>query len=117
MSWLTSALRSSWADRLCFVEAGLLLGASRAAVAVLPFRWIAPLVGQQGAPAATPREEQLAEVKRVRIAVDRAIRHVPFGAACLAQAITGKLMLNRRGIPSTMYLGVNKQGPALRAHA
>jgi hypothetical protein len=43
---------------------------------------------------------------RVRWAIDAAARRTPWRSKCLEQAIAGKWMLRRRGIASTMYLGV-----------
>lgn len=45
-------------------------------------------------------------------------RHLPWECKCLAQAISGKMMLRRRQIPSTLYLGVaKKEDGDLNAHA
>jgi len=50
--------------------------------------------------------------------VDRVCPHTPWKSACLVQAIVGKIMLQRRKIQSTVFLGVakNKQDE-LKAHA
>jgi hypothetical protein len=60
------------------------------------------------------------EVRRVRRALRRASKRTPWESACLARAIAGKKMLDRRGIPSTLYLGVlkdNKEKKDMKAHA
>jgi hypothetical protein len=47
-------------------------------------------------------------------------RYFPWDAKCLAQAVAGKWMLRRRGLPSTLYLGVERvhEGEKwLEAHA
>ncbi len=44
--------------------------------------------------------------------------HLPWECKCLAQAISGKMMLRRRQTPSTLYLGVaKKEDGDLNAHA
>ncbi len=45
-------------------------------------------------------------------------RNMPWQSKCLDQAIAAHQMLRRRGVPSTLYLGVAKEGDsALSAHA
>jgi hypothetical protein len=45
-------------------------------------------------------------------------RHLPGECKCLAQAVAAKMMLGRRGVPSTLYLGLAKdEQQKLRAHA
>jgi hypothetical protein len=56
-------------------------------------------------------------VRAVRRAVRRASRRVPWRAECLVQALTARSMLERRGIASTLSLGVRKTAGALEAHA
>jgi hypothetical protein len=55
---------------------------------------------------------------RISWAVATASRHLPGDCLCLAQAMAGKAMLKRRGVPSTLYLGLAKGSEAqLQAHA
>ena len=116
---LTRLIHLSWSEHLLLVEAGLWLGISRLAVSILPFRCLVPWLGRHmaespgtGVPAC---EEQL---KRISWAVVATSRHMPWKRKCLAQAMAGKKMLQRRGIASTLYLGVAKEGEnALIAHA
>lgn len=55
---------------------------------------------------------------RIGWAIRAAARHVPWRADCFPQAIAGRLLLRRRGIASTLYIGVAKS-PAndLSGHA
>lgn len=72
---------------------------------------------------ATTSDEQLGVVQQRRVAaVARAVvvaaRSVPWDAACLVQAMAAKGMLKRRGIDSTLYLGVrNDPEQGALAHA
>jgi hypothetical protein len=112
-------LRLSWADRLLLIEALLWLGLARLAILALPFRWIAPHLGQhmaESAPSEAP--QQASRLRRIAWAVRTASRHTPWESACLAQAVAGKRMLRRRGLQSTLYLGVTRNGDErLDAHA
>jgi hypothetical protein len=109
----------SWSDRCLFLEAALFLALVRPAVMILPFRWIAPWLGHYMAESSrtTPVEhEELAE--RVGWCVRSAGGNLPGESRCLAQGVAGKLMLKRRGIPSTLYLGASKDEQHLvRYHA
>ena len=42
--------------------------------------------------------------------VERMAEHTPWESACLAQAMAAQNMLKRRGIGSTLYLGLNSPG-------
>ncbi|HJQ40930.1 MAG TPA: lasso peptide biosynthesis B2 protein [Thermoanaerobaculia bacterium] len=53
----------------------------------------------------------------VRRAIAAAARRAPWRCRCLEQSIAAQGMLRARGIPATLYLGVEKHGDALRAHA
>lgn len=111
--------RRSWRDRLLLIEATVWLGLARLAIAALPFRWLAPYLGQQQRESPTtdvpdPHEH----VRRISRAVATMSWHAPWQSTCLAQAMAAKMMLRRRGIYSTLYLGVAKDGEeGLVAHA
>lgn len=101
-----------------FAEATLWLGVARGAVLLFPFRWIAPYLGRLN-----EETTQVCLSSEQAVAVDIAwvIRLsstvTPWRSNCLVQAITGKMMLWRRGIPSTLYLGLKKDDHQLEAHA
>jgi Transglutaminase-like superfamily len=111
--------RASWSDRLLMLEAGLCLGWTRAAVLLLPFRWVTLALGQQlGETPTADDPASLSQRRRVARAVQRISRHTPWASNCLTQALAGKQMLRRRGIRSTLYLGVAKDAQTnLKAHA
>ncbi len=58
----------------------------------------------------------LSEAARVKWAVETAARVLPWKPVCLPQAVAATVMLKRRHIPSTLYLGVDPSR-ALDAHA
>ena len=116
---LRRLLRLSWAERLLAIEASLWLGLARLAILALPFRWIAPRLGRhvaETAPAGAP--EQADRLRRIAWAITAVGRRTPWESACLAQAMAAKMMLRLQGFPSTLYLGVAKDGDGgLDAHA
>jgi hypothetical protein len=112
----------SWRELALFLEAFLLLAAARGMILLLSFQRITRLLGlSQGEGAAEPdgdRNHHLARV--ISWAVKAAARRTPWESACLAQGLTGMVMLSRRGGAGVLYLGVCREpnGPdAMKAHA
>jgi len=109
----------SWADRGLLLEASLWLGVARLALLTVPFKWIAPFLGRQKAetgPELGPHPEK--DILRIGWAVRCVACRTPWESACLAQAIAADRMLQRRGIPGTLYLGMAKgETEAWQAHA
>jgi len=98
------------AEKLLLVEALLYLGLARLALLVVPFRHVARRLGQQLPPDAVPPSTYSASpgARQIAWAVEIMSRRTPWESACLAQAIAGKLMLRRRGVPSRLSLGMRK---------
>ena len=68
-------------------------------------------------PLAVPCHHDLVEVARVAWSIGLVARIVPF-ASCLTRAQAGQILLARRGIASTLCLGVREgRSGALEAHA
>lgn len=119
MQWLVR-LRGIPPDRRALLlEAALRLSWYKVALFVLPFRWIAPRLGrsvQEG-----PQREsadQLADARRIGWAVSLMARKLPWHSRCLVRAVTAKVMLQRRGLRSTLYLGVRREdGRKVSSHA
>ena len=86
----------------------------------MPYRWWESRIGQKMQPwkqeGLTPG--QMKQSARIRLGVFRANK-VLFGLGkCFALSLTIKQMLKKRGIESTLYLGVKKGQPdSLLAHA
>lgn len=113
-----AARRLAWPARVALLEALVLLGLARGTVLLIPFRRIAPGLGRQNtetAPECDPAQQVI--VRGVAWAIHRIAPHTPWWSNCLAQAIAGKLMLRRRGVQSTLYLGVDRDAGQMRAHA
>jgi len=108
-------------ERGLLLEALLRLGIARATVLTRPFNRIAPSLGVHMAAADPERTEcRQAQARQVGWAVRAMARRTPWESNCLAQGIAAKRMLQRRAIPSTLYLGVTRdaEDPThLDAHA
>lgn len=106
-------------DRQLLAETTFWLLLSRLAVLTLPFRWVMRSAGVQHALSSkklTPEQDSIAE--RVAWAVEAVRWATPWDSNCLARSLAGKRLLQRRGVDSTLYLGVRKKDPrSLVAHA
>ena len=115
---LAKFVRFPWRDKLLLGEAWLRLGAARFSILTIPF---AKLVTSWGAPLyETFREEprDRALVGRVKWAISTSSRYTPWKSNCLPQAMTGKRMLQKRGLRSTLYLGLLRERSGnVAAHA
>lgn len=104
--------------RAISIEAVIALGVARLLVLTVPIRWIARRLERRATvPHAQPGEAGDI-VREVGWAVRAAAPKTPWKSACLAQALAGKWMLGRRGLDSTIRLGVAKGADGnLQAHA
>jgi hypothetical protein len=106
---LKKLLRRNGRERRELLEAFVWLGILHAASRLLPFRQLIRQLGlergreeEEGVPTADPR------IAEIGWAISAAAAHVPWHSTCLVQAFCGVRMLGRRGIPSTLQLGVAK---------
>ena len=98
-------------------EAWFLTAYYRFLVLYTPFSNLSKKIGTKGYE--TPSDTDFREIGReIRAAVDIICRHTPWESKCLVRALTAKKMLNRRGCPCTLYMGVtqNSEGK-MGAHA
>ena len=101
------------------LESAFWLTLSRLAIAIMPFRWIAPHLGTQTTETSGAINQHERDLFRmISRTVERAARKLPWECTCLVQAMAGKAMLGRRSVPSTLYLGLAKdEKNQLYAHA
>jgi Transglutaminase-like superfamily len=112
-------LRLPLAGKLLLFETLVALALARVAVLLLPFRWVARVLGRQEVERdALDHAVHVADARQIAIMVHKAIKNVPWTSKCLDQALAAKVMLARRGISTTVYFGVksDEQGQ-LAAHA
>lgn len=108
-----------WREQWLFIEAFCLTGVVRLAILLLPFRWMAPVLGKHMWESPMKEGvEKLEAARRVGRAVEMVSRYTPWESKCLVKAIAGKIMLRQHGIANTLYLGVGRdEGSGLIAHA
>jgi hypothetical protein len=114
--WLARARRMTAADYVTAIEVLRLVVWVEAAIRVMPFSRVLARMkrdasGMNGAPGT--QAEHLRLVRFVAVAYDV----LPFPATCLRQSLVLYGLLERRGVPSRLCLGVAKTGTAFDAHA
>jgi len=119
MDKVIKALRLPLAQKGLLLEALVLLAVARAAVLLLPFRWVARALGKEAAQTTEQDDPAtLRAVCRIRAMVHAVSQNVPWTSKCLDQAIAARIMLRWRRIPATVYFGVkNDEQGQLAAHA
>jgi hypothetical protein len=108
---LRKLTQSSLPELVLLAQTFFWLGATRIAIAAFPFQNVAHWVGLKiGETAAPILETQVSDINRIAWAVNAAARRTPWDSACLAQSLTGAILLQRKNIPALLYLGVAKDG-------
>ena len=119
MGLIHKFLRRNVPDRLLLLEALVWLCWARLLLVTVPFRWVARGLGRRMAesPASMAESDRMI-VQRISWAVQAVSLHAPLGFVCLPQAMAAKWMLRRRGLESTLYLGLRAgERATLSAHA
>lgn len=102
-------LELSSVDKILIIEALLFLGISRIFLFMFEFKKIAPHLGEHMQKSLDEnRESDRAKAIKVSWAISLMSRHTFWESKCMVQAMTAKMMLKRRRIKSTLYLGVAK---------
>ncbi len=118
MTFRFSKILPTRGNRLA-LEALVELALARVMRATISFARLAKLFGEAQADSPTDIESsQQSMAKEISVAIGRAVRFAPFHCNCLTQALCGLRMLRRRRLPSTLYLGLEREGDSPHdAHA
>jgi len=109
-------------DQARLVATWSLLGLSRLAIAVLPFRVVRRALGEHRAPVAPAAPVEVGEValdraRWIGVLVRYAAGHTPWRSDCYPQALTARVLLRLARVPHVVSFGVRRDGDALVAHA
>jgi hypothetical protein len=107
-------------QKLLLMEACLVLLLTRFMLKLVSFQKFAERLGQVHAETSehiTPEKLQI--LKGIAWAIQTSVEHLPINLLCFPQSITACLMLKRRHIPSTIYIGVklDAEGDNFAAHS
>jgi hypothetical protein len=86
---------------------------------LFPFAKVAPQLGVQSRETSTVSQDtDIPRIQQVTKAIRVISRYTPWKSTCMVRAVAGLKMLEKRGIESTLYMGVarDKQGQMI-AHA
>ena len=119
MRTLRKFLRLPWRKQRALLGAGFMLGSVRAALAVLPFqtarRALARLArarSDRGAPV------DQSEIDLIVWSLTTAGRTLPPAGRCLIEALSGHVILGRKGVDTNLRIGVRRDDDgAFKAHA
>lgn len=118
---IESLRRQSGLTKLLLLPAWCLTAVARAAVLLLPFKWLARYLGSHlGTAAFIPLATHPQRVRALSIgrAVRMAATLAPWQANCQAQAIAARILLGLFGVPHAIFYGLAKDPIAqLKAHA
>lgn len=104
--------------RLLLIEAFVWLGCARFVVFMLPTRWYTAYLGSPNQATSDSVDHETQQMaRRVTWVINGIAPRTPWLSNCLARAIAAKIMLQRRGYASTLYLGINQVDPQMEAHA
>jgi hypothetical protein len=108
----------SWSERALLVESLSALAMARFLVKVTPEK---RLVAQFGGVRASGESVFAGSISNIGAPIgamlERAAHLACWRAMCLEKALAGKWMLSRRGVASTMYVGMARSGTQFIAHA
>lgn len=118
MNRLRKLVRLPRAERRVLVQAWALFLVADLGLRCLPFKYFSALLRKMplggGEERADFRPLSMARLERL---VEIAGRYAPVEATCLKRALVLSWLLRRRGITTTLQIGVVRQGEALAAHA
>lgn len=111
-------LKLPWRDQILLLQTFVLLGTVRLAILVIPFRYLAVHLGKQRQESSDRQTTEGDFAQQVGWAIALLSAYTPWETKCLVQAITGKLLLRRRRLQNTLYLGVSRnEEHSMIAHA
>ncbi len=106
------------AERRLLAETTVNLVTAWVLVRGVPFRWWSRRLGERRAESS--ESEQTQTLTLIAGSIAAVASQLPWTSTCLMDALAAKWMLNRRGIPNTLYFGVRtaeSAGKDLFAHA
>lgn len=90
----------------------------RFCILFIPMKFLRRFLGEAGVESATEVEEKdIPFIKLISMQINRSSGHTFWKSKCLVKALTAQRLLYKKGIETTLYLGVKKEGNQMIAHA
>jgi hypothetical protein len=104
-------------DKRLFLQALIWSIKVRFCMVFLPFRYYRELLGKMQTEAVNTVTD-MQPTLQIKTIVSAVCRHTPWESKCLVEAVVCKKLLQKRGIETTLYLGILMDGnKGLKAHA
>lgn len=105
-------------EKWIFLEAVITSAYVRFSLSFLPFKKVAKWLGHANTNQSNIQTNNIVTIKIVEQAVRRCNKYAPWKTECYTQALTGKLLLQRRSIASTLFIGFMKNEQSVyKGHA
>jgi hypothetical protein len=118
MATILKFFRLSGEEKKYFLEATIYCIAIKMMLLLFPLKKYAGLLGKQNIYTdKEPTEEEQNNIFKISRAIIRSRKIIPWKSLCLTEAITAKILLRKRKVQSTLYLGVEKDNGTMHAHA
>ena len=105
-------------NKLLFAEALFTSAYVRFTLSFLPFKFVKRWLGKTNErPEVELTPEQLLQIKKTYHTLKLCNKYAFWKTECYTMALTGKILLKRRRIPSTLYIGWKKNNDKYEGHA
>ena len=105
-------------NKLLFVEALVTSAVCRFTLSFLPFKRVMAWLGETNVrPEVELTPEQIKQINKTFHTLKLCNRYAFWKTECYTMALTGKILLRRRNIPSTLYIGFKKNEGKYEGHA
>jgi len=106
------------ADKLLFIEAVFTSAYVRFTLCFLSFKKVLNWLGKANESMKNDDFLSTESINKTEMAVRRCNKYTPWKTECYTQALTGKILLKRRHINSTLYIGLMKdENACYKGHA
>ena len=106
-----------WDERVMFLQALLMVPAMHTVVRVVGFNWLHQRTARGTPPSARVTSPNPQTVRLCVVSINRVKRYSLFRGNCLSQSLALASLLGRRGIQSSLRLGVRMTDSKFDAHA
>lgn len=119
---IRSFFRQPRFTRLWFIPVWVLLGISKTAISIVPFRQLVTYLGKPvGLKSQVPLLESGQQMRAAQISqiVKLAAQYTPWDSNCFPQAVVACLLLKLYGVPYALYFGLMRvpESSEFKAHA
>jgi len=115
---IKTALNMPGTNRMLFAEALVTSACVRFTLSFLPFKKVMNWLGKTNMrPDVELTPDQITQIKKNYHTLKLCDKYALWKTECYTLALTGKILLRRRNIPSTLYIGFKKEEGKIEGHA